>query len=261
MSELSNEELTEKTRSLEKRLKRLAAPYEDALSDRIFASVQKSFRAWLAIWLGTFSIVLVLVGYFGFEDVIATAKRTIADQLAAQVTTQLQDEVKIEISKALEPVKQTLLESSLNDISKFDADLAQLLANMQSAIDQRIEEFATKLAPSIKDLDLPKTLTDKPKPAPLAGFAYYGRRSGRGWSERNFSVINGKPKDTYPETGDVVIAKVPVNARSGVIEFTLRGWVNKPTVGLIKPERKLEVKRVETVAGGSHVWIKFVTKD
>jgi hypothetical protein len=260
MSELSNEELTETTLSLERRLEQLATPYEDALSHRIFQSVQKTFRTWLAIWLGVFSLIVALLGYVGYEEVIATGKRTVADQIAAQATAQLQGEIKNEISKAREQVKQTLLESSLDDVSKLDAYLAKLLADTQSAIDQRINEFATKLAPAIKDPDLPKTLSEKPKPAAFSGFAYYGIRAGSGWSERNFRVT-GKPEDAYPEIGDVVIAEVPVNARSGVIELTLRGWVNKPTVGLIKTGRKLEVKRVETVAGGSYVWIQFATKD
>lgn len=260
MSALSNEELTETTRSLERRLEHLAAPYEDALSHRIFESVQKTFRLWLASWLGVFSVVVALVGYVGYEEVIATGKQKVTDQIAVQVTTQLQEEIKNEISKVRGQVKQTLLESSLDDVSKLDADLAQLLADTQSAIDQRIKEFATKLAPAIKDPDLPKTLTEKPKPTAFSGFAYYGIRTGSGWSERNFRVA-GKPEDAYPEAGDVVTAEVPVNARSGVIEFTVRGWVNKPTVGLIKTGRELEVKQVETVAGGSYVWIQFVTKD
>ena len=114
------------------------------------------------------------------------------------------------------------LESSLDDVSKLDAYLAKLLADTQSAIDQRIKEFATKLAPAIKDPDLPKTLIERPKPAALSGFAYYGIHAGSGWSERNFRVT-GKPEDAYPEVGDVVIAEVPVNARSGVIDHEAAG--------------------------------------
>ena len=260
MSTLSNEELTEATRFLEKRLEQLASPYEAALSHRVFENVQKTFRAWLAIWLGVISVVVGLVGYIGYDEVISAGKKKVEEKIASQVTTQLQDEVKTEISKAREQVKQTLLESSLNDVSKLDADLAQLLADTQNAIDQRIKEFATKLAPAIKDPDLPQALAEKPKPTSVSGFAFFGIKSTDGWTERNFRV-NGKAADSYPTVGDTVVAIVPVNARSGVIELTTRGWVNKPVIGLIKPGSELEVKQVETVAGGAYVWFQFVSKN
>jgi hypothetical protein len=71
MTALTNEKLTEATQVLESRIEQLAAPYEDALSHRIFTSVQKSFRVWLATWLGVFSVVTALVGYLGYEEIIS----------------------------------------------------------------------------------------------------------------------------------------------------------------------------------------------
>ncbi len=264
MATLTNEELTAATRSLESRIAQLAAPYENALSHRVFESVQKTFRTWLTIWTGAISFAisgfLGVVGYVGYHQIVAAAKGTIQDQVTTYVSPRLQKEIDVEISKAVENARKVLLERSLDSVAKLDADLAQLKADTQSAIDQRIKEFATKLAVAIKDRELPRSLADKPKPPTLSGFAYYGIYSGGVWSERNFRV-SGTVGDAYPRLGDIVIAEVPVNARSGVIELTLRGWVNKPAVGLIRPGRKLEVQRVETVAGGSYVWIEFVTKD
>ncbi len=260
MPVLSNEELTEATRSIEKRLEQLAVPYESALSNRVFESVQKQFRIWLAIWLGVSSTALGLAGYFGYDEIITAGKKKVVEQISSQVETQLQDEIKNELANAREEVKKVLLENSLDDISKLDTELAQILSDTQSAIDQRIKEFATKLAPAIKEADLPKTLTEKPKPSTLKGFAYYGIRYKDGWSERNFRVI-GKSDNTFPEKGDIIEAIVPVNARSGIIGLTIRGWVNKPATGLIEPGRQLEVLEVERIAGGSYIWIEFVTKN
>jgi gas vesicle protein len=260
MALLSNEELTESMRSLERKLEQLSAPYEDALSHRIFESVQKTFRAWLTLWLGVFSLVVALVGYVGYDEVISAGKKKVEEQIANQVTTQLQDEIKGELSKAREQIKQALLESSLDDVSKLDADLAQLLSDTQTAIDQRLKEFANKLAPALKDPDLPKALAEIVKPTSLSGYAFFGIKSGNEWSERNFRVV-GKGDDAYPSVGDTVVSLVPVNARSGVIELTARGWVNKPTVGLIKPGRELRISKVQTVAGGAYVWFQFSSKD
>jgi hypothetical protein len=260
MDTLTNEELTKAVQSIELRLEQLAAPYENALSHRIFTSVQKSFRVWLATWIGVFSLVTGIVGYFGYEEIISGAKKAIQDQISDQIRGKLQEDIEKELSKARDQVKATILESSLNDVARLDTELAQLFADTQSAIDLRIKEFANKLSPVLKDPHFSKTLTEKPKPEQLSGFAYYGIYSNGTWTERNFRVA-GRANDSYPKIGDIVVAKVPVNARSGVISFTTRGWVNKPAVGLIKTGRKIEVKSVETVAGGSYVWIEFVTKD
>lgn len=257
MSEtLSNEQLTDLTRSIERRVGQLAIPYEDALAHRVFEKAQTTFRAWLTVWLGVSSIVVGLVGYLGYDEVIKASKQRVEEQISAQVTVQLQNEVRAELTEVREQIKDTLIKSSLDDVSKLDADLAQLLSDTQNAIDQRIKEFATKLAPALKEPGLPKALVEKPRQESLSGYAFFGVHSGDGWSERNFSIV-GKSNNDKPIKGDKVIALVPVNARQGVIELTPRGWINKPAVGLIHAGRELTVVDTQAVAGGSYIWFQF----
>jgi hypothetical protein len=91
---------------------------------------------------------------------------------------------------------------------------------------------------------------------PNQGWAYYGLQDRDGWTERYFRKESGK-SDALPRVGDIVIAIGHVNAREGYIEYSGSDWVNKPLIGVIKPDDRLRVVDVYAVLD-SYIWFKFV---
>ena len=86
MSSLTNEELTEATRKIEKRMDQLAVPYEDALSHRTFLKVYETLKKYLLLWGSVFSVAIGLFGYIGYQEIIKSAKQKIEEQITKQVS-------------------------------------------------------------------------------------------------------------------------------------------------------------------------------
>ena len=88
-------------------------------------------------------------------------------------------------------------------------------------------------------------------------YAYYGSFDGDGnWSDRFFDVVNESPAQA-PQVGDIVKATGSVNIRSGYIEYSwLKGWENKPVIGVVKADEEFLIEEVKLVAG-DYVWVKL----
>lgn len=255
MSSPSLEELTKTIEELRNKVDALSTPLEDALATRVFQKSIGQFRKWILWWLALVAAGLLFLGYKGYEDAINLGHKQASEYLHSRTMESLQEEIKSDVAKFGEEVKKDLKQSALATASKLDADSAKLLSEAQLKLDERLRSFATQLGVP----QLPAKITEK-QAAKQPGFAYYGIRSPDGWNELYFKRISGDP-EAMPEPEDIVEATAPVNARKGVIEYDSArgGWVNKNTIGLIKPGEQLRVLKVIRVAG-SFIWIEFNPK-
>jgi hypothetical protein len=243
---------------LQRQVEALSAPLEDALAHRVFKKAQDNFWKWLIAWGAMATVIVTALGYRGYQEIVELGRREASEAVRKTAIANLQADIARELASAREQVKQTLLQNSLDTASKVDRDLAQILSETQASIDARLARFATQVGAAIKDSDL-QQVVQRPTPPRIQGYAYYGSRSGDTWSsDRNFARTSGDPAGR-PQTGDTVRALNPVNARSAVIRYDpIRGWVNAPTVGLIREKQTVRVTSVIPVVGAENfIWIQF----
>ncbi|WP_447600037.1 AbfB domain-containing protein [Nitrospira sp. Nam80] len=95
---------------------------------------------------------------------------------------------------------------------------------------------------------LPKDERTRDVP-PNYGYAYYASST-----ERYFRKISGDPTGE-PKPGDIVEATRNVNIRKGYIEFQGSEWVNKESIGILRPGARVKVAEVKSFGG--FIWIAF----
>jgi hypothetical protein len=243
---------------LEKKLNALSAPYEDALAYRVFQKSQDQFKKWIAVWAGVLTAILLFFGVKGYGEIVDAGKRQASEIVITAATTKLQDVIKEEFAKAREQARETVMKSSLELTSSIDKALAELLQETQDQTSEHIKIFATRVGTALKDPSIASSVHETAREGALHAWAYYGIRSDKGWQTSYFKNETRNEAE-LPQTGDIVVAKSPVNARGGIIEFDPNaGWVNKPALGAIKKDNRLKVLRVEPVKDNSDfIWIEF----
>jgi hypothetical protein len=86
-------------------------------------------------------------------------------------------------------------------------------------------------------------------------FLYYRLLGDTGtWRLRYFSP-EGNPAAALPDVGDTIVTSGSVNARAGYIEQVGSDWINKPSVGVVKPGQRLRVLEVNPILG-AYIWFK-----
>jgi len=55
--------------------------------------------------------------------------------------------------------------------------------------------------------------------------------------------------------GDTIVASGSVSARAGYIKQVGSDWINKPSVGAVKPGQRLRVLEVNPILG-AYIWVK-----
>jgi hypothetical protein len=242
---------------LRKKVDALAVPLEDALAHRVFVRAQEQLQKWMLMWVAVATAALLAFGITGWRQLVEDGRAQAATLIQRGALAKLQKDIEADLNTAKEQIRTSLIASSLEDASRVDRDLARIVDEAQANIDNRLSTFGTQVAAAVNNPRLAQAVATRPATA-LRGFAYYGTRSDSGWAERNFRRIEAPDTDP-PGQGDRIEALVPVNARSGVISYDpQRGWVNAPTVGLIRKGQQVRVLRTVPVAGaGSFIWVEF----
>jgi hypothetical protein len=132
-------------------------------------------------------------------------------------------------------------------------ELNQILLSFKAEVFQKFTELTIKSKETVKTEIIAKNIIKKEE----FGYAYYGlKNEDESWDSRYFKKTDGK-EAAFPQIGDVVVATMNVNARAGYIDYVEgKGWINKKTVGAIKPGDKLNVVEINRILG-SFIWIKF----
>lgn len=139
-----------------------------------------------------------------------------------------------------------------------DEKQKDLDATMQELNRRKDELLTFKL-----EADAKVSIKDQPKPGqpPVGqikeGFAYYGILNENGsWEARYFSN-DSREKKTVPQVGDSITSISAINLRAGYIEYdTVKGWINKPPIGVIRPSQHFKVLEVNRIAD-DYVWVKL----
>lgn len=207
--------------------KRLAA---DTADERITAWEKKRL-----VFLGGLLAVLGIATYASLTD-------KVADYFARSINPKIDAEVK----------KKTAL------VSVQDPAIAEMrtqLADLRKDSTEILNMIGRISSPEVRP-----TITPPPNiPAVTAadGYAFFGVRSESGpWTEHYFDIIGGG--DRPPQPGDKIAAKGSVNIREGFIVYTDAGWLNKPSIGVLRKGDVVSVNEVREVVAGFW-WVAFKT--
>jgi len=182
------------------------------------------------------------------------------DKMQEKLVQTVHDDGKKEMKKKMDNFDKESKLSLLKQNNEFDKESASNLIESGNMFNENLLSFIQKVnsisGKKVSENEIVAMVKNSTKTITSSGYAYYGIFSGGDWTESNFRNISNPEK--YPVAGDVCIANLPINTRSGVIEFIRGSWQNKPISGILKAGNQVKVIGVEQVFGApSYVWIKF----
>ena len=183
------------------------------------------------------SVILVILTIFGIATYTA---------LTDKVTNYFVETIKPRIANEIRN-KTALVSAQDPEISDLRIQIAELSKNM-SDLSKSLTE-ATQAAP-VTVTPIPSTTTP-----PEGGYSFFGVRDASGeWTERYFDIENEGNRP--PKQGDRLRATGSVNIRKGYIVYSEAGWVNKPSIGVLRSGDVVLVSEVREVVNGFW-WISF----
>ena len=225
---MNEEEVARKLQGLQESLNRIG---DDALKRMASEMADARIAAWEKRRL---SVIVVVLAVFGIAS-YASLTDKVANYFADSVKPRIAEEVKKKTASV------STQDPAISEIRTELKDLSRNVAGLSKALTD-----TTKLKPPAQ--------VRISEPA-VGGYAFFGIRDASGqWSERYFS-IEGEG-DRPPKPGDRLRATGSVNIRQGYIVFTDAGWVNKPSIGVLRRDDVVRVSEVREVVSGFW-WISF----
>jgi len=208
--------------------KRLNEASQLAAEKRMGDIAQEAIASWEKKRLALVVVALAMCGVASYYAVV----ERISDFFAQKVYSRVDDEIKAKTAA----------------ISVQDPSIADL-RNQVSVMSSQLQASSS--------VSLPKdTVSIAPiVPSGRTGFAFFGIRDESGqWTERYFDVIGGG--DQVPKLGDRLRATGSVNVRRGYIVYGSTGWINRSSIGVLRPGDFVRVDEIREVVTGFW-WIGF----
>ncbi|GEM_PF-4913980 len=228
---MSQEEIARTLEGLQRDVDKLA---NEAVKRLAVEMADERIAAWEKRRL---SLILAILALFGIASYAALTDK-VANYFVESVKPRIADEVK----------KKTAFVSTqdpaISDLRTQVADLSQNVAEFS-----KILADATKTKPVA-----PPRIVSTAAPAG-GGYAFFGVRDASGqWTERYFDIDGDG--DRPPKAGDRLRATGSVNIRQGYIVYADAGWVNKPSIGVLRRGDLVRVNEVREVVDGFW-WVSF----
>lgn len=139
-------------------------------------------------------------------------------------------------------------------VSTQDPAISELKAQI-SDLSENVAELSKALAEATESKAVVQTLIPSTAAPAGGGYSFFGIRDASGqWTERYFD-IEGEG-DRPPKPGDRLRTTGSVNIRQGYIVFTDAGWLNRPSIGILRPGDVVRVSEVREVTSGFW-WVSF----
>ncbi len=244
--------------TLQSDIQRLASPYEDALSHRVFDSTKKKIYTYFGAWA---SIITVLIAFFGFNayDKIVSGTTDIAiKDFVEKVKPELKKNAEDYIQKEIKSITNEKLKTySLDVQTKVDAQLSQVIKTSQNQSDiklnQALKEIGTKLndnhfvQQTQNSIDI--AVKNEQSRTGADGWSFYGVLNSDGkWRSRAFLMDNKSKNDTdyKPSKNDKIKATTDVNIRSDSPTYTESdGWSYPPIDAIVSYGEIVTVQNIK----------------
>jgi len=222
---MSNEDIRKSIQEIYDKVDRLSKSRED---HEILNLIDSKITAWEK---KRATVILILFAIIGITS-WTTLREKIANYFVSNVKGKINHEVMIKTASLSQDPAIAELKDQISNIESELKDLRDTLNVTETATSQ-------SKVPAI----------------PSDGFSFFGIRDSSGlWSERHFKIVgNGKRP---PKPGDKLIAEGSVNVREGYITYTVAGWTNQPSKGILRKGDQVIVDEVREVVNGFW-WIAF----
>ena len=228
---MSEEEVNRTLEGLRRDVDKLANEAVQALAVKV---ADERIAVWEKKRLGLMLVILALFGIASY----ASLTDKVANYFVESVKPRIADEVKTKTAfvSTQDPAISDL-RTQIVDLSQNVADLSKILADITKT----------------KSVAPPRILSTT---APAdGGYAFFGVRDISGqWTERYFDIEGDGNRP--PKAGDRLRATASVNIRQGYIIYADAGWVNKPSIGVLRKGDVVRVNEVREVVNGFW-WMSF----
>lgn len=284
--------LEEAIESLKMELDQLKAPYEKALSYRVYEEVIGRIKSRLNIFsliggvvLGIGGVVLSALSFLGLEkyhDMVeiynnakAEVEKTKKDFEATKdsIKTQAEDAGK-DIKKETDSARQNLEKNTEDTIKEFKSkieeiankriqeDVGRTIRNKGSDIEKIIRteviEAVKRTALSKGDIDsyIASTAVSNKQQGGIDNnnWVFYGSTSeDGGWRSQTFN------SDKVPEKGLIVKAATDINIRSDHAIYSKNGWKFPSVKSILKYNESIIIGDVKKIKAddGAYYWVRF----
>jgi hypothetical protein len=143
--------------SMQTEIRRLASPYEDALSYRVFKTTKKRLFVYFTAWISIITAALAFFGFNAWDKIISGATQLAVANFSKQVQPQLMKNVNEHIQADLERLSKKI-EDKYNEVDKELSGVFQGKVTLNNRIIETLKDVelltrrVEKLAESVDSL-------------------------------------------------------------------------------------------------------------
>jgi hypothetical protein len=228
---MNSEEFASALESLQQDVDKLT----DSAMKRLAVEIaDERIAAWEKRRLG---VIMIILAIFGIASYAALTDK-VSDYFLESIKPRIVEEVKNKT------VFISAQDPEISELRTHIADLTNTVVDLSNTLTKatKTKQIAVPDAPSVTT------------PA-QGGYSFFGIRDISGhWTERYFEIEGDGNRP--PKPGDRLRATGSVNIRKGYIVYSEAGWVNKPSIGVLRRGDVVMVNEVREVVKGFW-WVSF----
>ena len=285
---MTEDELKSQLTALQADVNRLAAPYEDALSNRVYEGAKKILYKYTA---GVLGIILTVASVAGFKvnDIISNWETTTKTTLEAhtdQLKIQLETDAKKAVANQTEKLKSKLETDANAQLAKLipelkekakqtfddkmqpliDQQVASITKDIQKQADIKLNAVLAKIGTRLNDKNFAqkteKSINELTNKSNSEGWSFFGSKDENGnWKNTTFSISKDK-EHSEPKEGDEIEASTNVFLRENPASYdaTKGQWSYPVFKTVISPKESVKVQEVKSIetGKGKSIWVRII---
>lgn len=264
------EEIRRSMEDIKDRMQRIAAPYEDALSQRVFDQGKKKLTIYFGVWFGVITGALTFLGFNAYEKIVNGATELAAKEYSEKAMPELKQKVEELIkTKAGKYLEERFKSFELSSQTQIDTQVSQAVSAAQKNADVKLNQALEEIGDKFQDDKFAHRTQEKIEEASRKEqseaaqlWSYYGSMNADGtWRKKVFLLYGGdNMSDAAPTPGDRAKAITDVNMRSAPPEYSSgSGWEFAPIQSIIGYGEVVAIDDVETIEtpDGKYFWIRL----
>lgn len=251
-------------------IQRLASPYEDALSNRVFDGTKKKLFFHFGTWATIITGILALFGFNAYDKIVSGATELAIKKFSEQAIPELQQRAEEALQKEMINIINEKIKNFSFDVqAKLDSQLSQVIKTVQNQSDLKLNQAIKEIGVKFNDTEFAQQTQQsinevyKNEQTRISenGWSFYGALNPDGqWRARYFE-INGATNNTVskPSAKDKIRATTDVNLRSDAPTYSESdGWNYPPIQSVINYGQVVTVQNVKLIKNpkGEYYWVQ-----
>ncbi|HRF62648.1 MAG TPA: hypothetical protein P5260_08640 [Candidatus Competibacter sp.] len=251
-------------------IQRLASPYEDALSNRVFDGTKKKLFFHFGTWATIVTGALALFGFNAYDKIVSGATDLAIKKFSEKAIPELQQRAEDALQKEMiSIINEKMKNFSFDAQTKLDSELSQVIKTVQSQSDLKLNQAIKEIGVKLNDAQFAQQTQQsineayKNEQTRIAedGWSFYGvLNPDGGWRARYFEVDGATNNaDPKPSVKDKIRATTDVNLRSDAPTYSESdGWNYSPIRSVINYGQVVTVQNIKLIKTpkGEYYWVQ-----